>query len=151
MEYTAWNTLLFVLKWVFIALIYFSLGVILLAVRRELLQRVQSRQAETAIAAGRLRVVNPGSDPRIAPGSVFNLKPVTSLGSARENDIVLSDSFISRHHALLRWDGVGWWMEDLGSRNGTFINKTRLKPNSPEAVPEGTVVYLGEMAFELME
>jgi hypothetical protein len=151
MSALSWSTLLFALKWVLIGLIYFALLILLLAVRRELGQRIGSGAPAPAVAAGQLRVLQPGGDPRFAPGSLLGLQPVTTLGAEQDNDLVLQDPYVSGHHARLRWDGVAWWVEDLGSRNGTFVNRQRCQPHMPRVVPAGGVVQLGNMTFELLD
>ena len=51
---------------------------------------------------------------------------MTMLGRAPLNDIVIDDPGISRQHAGIRGDGEGYRIADLGSRNGTFVNGTRI-------------------------
>lgn len=47
---------------------------------------------------------------------------ILTIGREEGNDICLKhDSFISRSHARLIWQGDGWILEDLNSRNGTFL------------------------------
>jgi pSer/pThr/pTyr-binding forkhead associated (FHA) protein len=41
-------------------------------------------------------------------------------------DVQLSDENVSNHHARLRFHHSQWWLEDLGSKNGTFINDQAL-------------------------
>ncbi len=151
MELQAWNALLFGLKWVFLGLIFLMLSVVVLSVRREMAIRVASRPESTTFVPGKLRVVNPGKDPIKRPGDVLELKLVTTLGSERDNEIVLTDTYISRHHARLRWDGAVWSIQDLGSQNGTFVNQIQCTPFQETVVPAGAMVKLGEMAFELLE
>ena len=50
------------------------------------------------------------------------------MGRAPLNDIVVDEPGVSRQHASIRGDSDGFLLSDLGSRNGTFINK--------EAVPQ---------------
>jgi hypothetical protein len=61
------------------------------------------------------------------PGRAFGLdKNVLSIGRAADNDIVIDDPHVSRHHArLIRW-GDGWVIEDLGSPNGVVVNGHRI-------------------------
>ena len=49
------------------------------------------------------------------------------IGRAADNTIVLSDERVSAHHAKLAYSGGQWVLEDIGSRNGTFINELRLE------------------------
>lgn len=44
------------------------------------------------------------------------------LGRAPLNDVVVDERGVSRQHAGIRGDLEGFWIADLGSRNGTFVN-----------------------------
>ena len=145
-----WNIVLFASRWVLIALIYFVLFLLLAAVRREMTLRIASKQPVSA-TAGRLKVIHTGSDPRAKPGAVLDLAPETSLGAAADNQLVLADRFVSSRHAILHWDGSQWWLEDLGSRNGTFLNGKQLMPYRPEPASSGASLQLGDMTFQLMD
>lgn len=68
-----------------------------------------------------LRTPLPGLPPEI-PLSGAGLR----LGREADNDRVLDVASVSRHHAVLHAAPEGWWFEDLGSANGTFLNGTRM-------------------------
>jgi pSer/pThr/pTyr-binding forkhead associated (FHA) protein len=53
--------------------------------------------------------------------------PRSTIGSSTAADVVVSDSTVSRVHALLEWLGGTWFVQDLGSRNGTFVNGERVQ------------------------
>lgn len=147
----AWGSLLFAAKWLFVGLIYLSLFVVLVAVRREMHLRVADKLQTSSIAAGRLRVIAPGSDPQTRPGAVLSLQNETTIGAGPGNNLVLNDRFVSTRHARLWWDGIEWWLEDLGSRNGTLINGRPSPAHRPQAVPFGATVQIGDMVLELVE
>ncbi len=151
MSFLGWNSLLFILKWVFIGLIYVALAILLLAVRREMALRMKTPGQPARTAPGRLRVLNAGKDKNLKPGILLQLLPETNLGAGSENDVILTDPYVSGRHARLRWDGVTWWVEDLGSRNGTYLNQTPCRPRSPQPVSPGTHIQIGDMIFELMD
>ena len=48
------------------------------------------------------------------------------IGHAPLNDIVLEQPGVSRQHAGIRGDSEGYWIADLGSRNGTYVNGEQL-------------------------
>lgn len=72
--------------------------------------------------------------------------PIT-LGRSGDNTVVLEDDFASGHHARFVPSGGRWYVEDLGSTNGTFIGEQRL--TSPVPVSPGTAVTVGHTTMEL--
>ena len=65
---------------------------------------------------------------------------VTSLGRALDNEIVISDSRVSRYHAEIRRDGDGHLLRDLGSTNGTAVAGKRI---TEHRIAPGDDVSLG--------
>jgi len=53
---------------------------------------------------------------------------VINIGKAEDNDFVVNDPYVSRHHACLtnKCGEDQWLLEDLGSSNGTFVNGTQV-------------------------
>ena len=51
---------------------------------------------------------------------------VVTIGRAPENNVVLNDLLVSRHHAHLRRSGNQWELADIGSANGTYVNGIRI-------------------------
>src|SRR6266550_2512011 len=151
MDLSSTNTVLFAGKWVFVGLIYFVLLVVLVAVRREMALRLRTGQALPSTAAGRLLLLETGGDPAVQAGAVWPLKPNNNLGAEADNDLVLNDPLVSGRHARLRWDGVGWWLEDLGSTNGTLVDGQRIAPHIAQKIAAGARLQLGDMVFELRD
>ncbi len=62
-------------------------------------------------------------------GKSFTVKTMTKVGRELDNDIVLVDPRISRHHAQISWEADQWTITDLGSSNQTYLNgKPIIKP-----------------------
>lgn len=57
---------------------------------------------------------------------VSSSHPTLRIGTADDNDIILSDRAVSRHHAELRMTSEGILLRDLGSTNGTYVNQLRI-------------------------
>jgi pSer/pThr/pTyr-binding forkhead associated (FHA) protein len=49
-------------------------------------------------------------------------RPLISIGRELDNDAVIEDSRVSRHHAQLLFQHGRYILRDLGSTNGTFVN-----------------------------
>lgn len=61
------------------------------------------------------------------PGRAVAVGDGVSIGRGGECDLVLAESSVSRRHARVLRRGGGIWVEDLGSRNGTFVNGVAVK------------------------
>lgn len=95
---------------------------------------------------GALRVIaNTGDRPPL--DTRYELAPITTLGRNSRNTIVLNEGYVSGEHALLAWRDSQWWLEDLGSRNGTVLNDAPL--TDPTVISAGDVLTIGGVQLKL--
>ncbi|HEX7188165.1 MAG TPA: FHA domain-containing protein [Actinomycetes bacterium] len=73
-------------------------------------------------------------------------QPVT-LGRSQESTIVLDDDYVSGRHARFYPRDGQWLVEDMGSTNGTYIDRTKV--TSPTPVKIGMPVRIGKTVVEL--
>lgn len=71
-----------------------------------------------------------------------------TLGRGLNNDIILEDTRVSRHHAQLRYKTRRFWVTDLNSTNGTYINGERI---SEADLRNGDVLSLGGLELIFRE
>jgi hypothetical protein len=64
-----------------------------------------------------------------------------TLGRGQENTIRLDDLSVSRRHARFAYKQGGYWLSDLGSMGGTWVDGTRL--NAPRRIAAGEVIDIG--------
>jgi len=77
-------------------------------------------------------------------GSLF--LGIVSLGRSETNDIQLTSTRVSKHHAILKQDASGaWTVQDNGATNGTFLNEVRLAPREPTGIASGAELRLGDV------
>ena len=69
------------------------------------------------------------------------------IGRADDSTLVLTDDYASTRHARLIPRGGQWLVEDVGSTNGTYLD--RAKVTGPTPVPLGAVVRIGRTSLEL--
>ena len=69
------------------------------------------------------------------------------LGRNPECTLVLDDDFASGRHARIFRRDAGWFVEDLGSTNGTFLGSSKL--TEPMPVEVGSTLRIGKTIFEL--
>ncbi len=142
----SFDVLLLVLRIGFLVLLYvFLVGVVKVA-WRGLRKTAETREAVVAPSSlVRLRVVSGGRNG--LTNQAFDLWSSATLGRAPDNTIVLPDPSVSAHHAAVRQEQGQWWVEDLGSTNGTAVNESWLRGASP--LYPGDVVRLGEVLLRL--
>ena len=138
------DVVLLSLRFLTTVLLYIFLAAVLIILWRDL--RRVSGAREPAHRAGRL-VVLPTADQILAVSTAFPLLPITSIGRAPGNSIALADDFASSEHALLTWREGQWWLEDLGSRNGTLLNSTPVR--QPTVLSTGDIIALGRTQLKL--
>ena len=155
------DTLLTILKLCFLALLYLFFLRVLRAVWAEIKSPPTAtaaagpaaaparnwggggRSGGNAKAGGRLRVIEPAE----TKGQTYDLADELTVGRAGGCQITLDDTFVSQLHArVFRRDGQ-LFVEDLGSTNGTFLN--RKKVTAPVAVRKGDRLQIGKTVMEL--
>lgn len=151
------ESLLTILKFCFLAVLYLFFFRVLRAVWAELggpraatvpvaqsPRRAPSKRSSRGAKNGsRLRVVEP-ADRR---GQTYELGDELTLGRATGCQVTVDDNYVSQLHArVFRREGQ-FYIEDLGSTNGTYLN--RKKVTAPIAVRRGDRLQVGRTVLEL--
>jgi pSer/pThr/pTyr-binding forkhead associated (FHA) protein len=133
---------LWVVRLLFLLLLY----LFLYRVVRTLLRDLRAAAREPTTTLGRLVVVaSPGPEP--PAGYVFALHAITTLGRDVNNSIVVDDPFASTEHAVLTFRGSAWYVEDLGSTNGTYVNGDPVL--GVATIGFGDELQIGQVRFRL--
>ena len=72
---------------------------------------------------------------------------MTTIGRARDNQIVLDEPTVSRNHAWIKLQDKDFLIFDIGSANGTFVNDEPVE--DPRTLEHGDVIRFGDAAFIL--
>jgi pSer/pThr/pTyr-binding forkhead associated (FHA) protein len=146
-----------VLKYALVALLYFF---VFRAVRSVTLD-VAGRRRDAGPAPGRAPAAAPARptrggkppsqvvvhEPDAPRPRTVRLSGSTPIGRAEACAIRLSDTYVSQMHARLYGQDGAWYVEDLGSTNGTFLNDHKVV--QPVEVHAGDVVKVGKTVLEL--
>jgi pSer/pThr/pTyr-binding forkhead associated (FHA) protein len=150
------EALLTILKFCFLAILYLFFVRVLRAVWAE----VRGEPAGAAPAAAPSRPVRPSLGGNRAPGRLKVVEPVErrgrtyeladelTVGRAGGCQVALGeDTYVSQLHArVFRRDGQ-FYVEDLGSTNGTYVN--RKKVTAPIVIRKGDLLQIGKTVMEL--
>jgi pSer/pThr/pTyr-binding forkhead associated (FHA) protein len=69
------------------------------------------------------------------------------MGRSQDSTIVIDDDYVSSRHARIFLRDGQWYVEDLGSTNGTYLGKNKVTTAVP--VPLGTPIRIGKTSLEL--
>lgn len=70
-----------------------------------------------------------------------------TIGRAEDSTLVITDDYASARHARLVPRSGQWFIEDLGSTNGTYLDRSKI--NGPTPVPIGVPIRIGRTSIEL--
>jgi pSer/pThr/pTyr-binding forkhead associated (FHA) protein len=152
------NLVLDLLKYAFLAVLYIFLARAVKAIYLELRPPTARRPAPQRAAAPaparpparrskkaprRLAVVE-GENHK---GESLTLAEELLVGRAEKCHLVLDDTYVSQVHARIFAKGDSYLVEDLGSTNGTYLNRRRV--TSPAELQRGDQVKIGKTVLEL--
>jgi hypothetical protein len=98
-------------------------------------------------AGAKLIVVN-SSSPDLNCGDAFEIDRDIVLGRIGSSDIVIRDTFTSSKHARVFIKTGHYWLEDLGSTNGTFLNEVLVE--QPVILADGDMFRVGGVTFQFV-
>ena len=102
-------------------------------------------------AAGGTRIIERGPKhlailiDKSRPDQRHDLKGTMNIGRARDNQIIVDDATVSRHHAWIKSEAERFLVFDIGSANGTYVNDERIE--APHPLENGDVVRFGDAEF----
>lgn len=141
-----------------LALMYLLLLVLVLTLRadvRAAMAPARSRPAPPSAPAGPA-ATTPGRPPSIlaftggtvpSTGREYQLFGPLQVGRSLSNNIAIPNNFVSTHHARLFSRDGRWFIEDLGSTNGTLLNGKRVTDAQP--LKSGDTLTIGDTQFTL--
>jgi pSer/pThr/pTyr-binding forkhead associated (FHA) protein len=107
-------------------------------------RKAPPRPAKSGRGTPRFLVVTEGG---LAGVSVDLVDQQITMGRANDATLVLNDDYASTHHARIFPQDGQWLVEDLGSTNGTYLD--RQKVVRPTPVPVGVPIRIGKTVLEL--
>ncbi len=127
------------LKYVFVLIIFYFIFQIV----RLIYLDIKSIDRDETPSNVYLRLITRPETLNYKVNELYYLNPENSIGRGDQNTIVFKDRFISKDHATLTEKGNEYYLEDLKSANGTFVNDRRIV--QPTALANRDVIRLGDV------
>ena len=145
------KAILLIIKFATLAIIYLFLLRVFYFIVTDLRHRGNRvfGQAEASRASSGAELVVTGSnDPSLKQGEVIYLDRQTHLGRGSHNNIKMTSSFASHNHARIIFQDDGFFLEDLNSINGTYINGVRVNESVP--LVHGDTIAIAGVTFKFV-
>jgi hypothetical protein len=84
----------------------------------------------------------------VAAKGTIDLNGRLTIGRSPHSDLFLDDVTVSRHHARVLRDEGGFWVEDLNSLNGTYVNRKRIEQHR---LYDGDELQIGKFKLAFLE
>ena len=133
-----------VLRYVFIILIYLFIFSIL---RLMYLDVKSITSGGGSLDDAYLKVVNRLDSLNFKMQEYYVIDGDISLGRSSKNDVVIKDKFVSKNHLLIREKNQRYYLEDLGSANGTFLNGVKIDSNELIELQNNDKIGVGFIQF----
>lgn len=147
-SFDTFDLFILLLRVAFIALVYFFLYQVARVTIRELVT-IGSIPAGAQVAAptlpraaSALEILDP-AESSLYQGVTLPLDHYTTIGRHDDNTIAIDDSFVSGSHAEIVFDQGRWWLHDLGSTNGTYVNNQAVRARIP--ISDGDIIQFGRV------
>ncbi len=142
MPIDAFTAGLWIIRIAFLVLLY----VFFVLVARALWRDLRAAAASASRPLGRLLVLaSPEGQP--PTGSSLPVDAINTIGRDVNNSIIVDDTYASSQHAVLTFRGRAWYLEDVGSTNGTWVNGQRIGGLTP--VGFGDEIQIGQVRLRL--
>lgn len=137
-----------VLKYVFIIIIYLFIFSIL---RLMYLDIRQMGTRGTSLENSYLKVVNRLDSLSFKMQEYYLLGGSVTLGRSSKNDIVIKDKFVSKNHLNITERNRIFYLEDLNSANGTYLNGEKVDAGTLIELQNGDKIGVGFIQFIFVE
>lgn len=134
-----YNIVSLVFKYLFIVIIYaFMLSIIRLIYLD--IRGIDKSEAQTY-----LKLINMKEDLPFKVSEHYSISGDVTIGRGSDNKIVIRDPFISKEHMKIFEESGEYYIEDLKSANGTYLNDGKV--DDVEVLSNGDIIQLGQIGF----
>ncbi|HHV26377.1 FHA domain-containing protein [Anaerosalibacter bizertensis] len=135
------NILSVVFKYVFILIIY----LFMLSIIRLIYLDIKGMSLNTLSKNNYLKLINQKETLPFKVKEVYSLDKDTTIGRGNQNNIIIKDPYISKKHLKIVKDEGDYYLEDLESANGTFVNGDKIM--DVVKLRNGDRIRLGQVEF----
>ncbi len=134
-----------IVKYTFVFVVYMFILSIVRLVYLDITDAKRQDMAQNG-AIAYLKLINLRRNLKFKMHESYSLKENTTIGRSKRCSVFIDDEFLSKNHARIFLKDGSFYVEDLGSTNGSFLNGRRLG-SSPVRIKDSDKLSFGNISF----
>ncbi len=147
---TGADVLVAVLRFLMVGGLYVFLLIVIVVVARGLAPRREAARKPARPASTHARLLVVDADSHGLPAS-FEVDGEALIGRDPDCSVCLPPMYVSSHHARLEFADGQWWIQDLGSKNRTYLNGQQVPVSEAVAASPGDEIVIAGIKLKLAE
>lgn len=135
------NVVSVVFKYIFIIIMYLFIYIIVKMIYLDIKNMQFSGDEKSAY----LKLINRKDTLPFKIREVYMIDKLLTIGRARNNNVIIKDPYVSKEHSRIILDENNYYIEDLGSANGTYINGEKILDVT--VLSDGDRIRIGNIEF----
>jgi hypothetical protein len=140
------ETVSLVVKYIFVLIVYLFIFAIIRMIYLDIKSMSVSR-ANVGEQYPYLKLLNRRESLKFKVEEAYSLDRSISIGREASNNVVIADPFLSKRHAFFLVKDGQVFIEDLNSRNGTFLNGEKINQSEKIELSDGDKIRMGNLEF----
>ena len=135
-----------ILKYVFVVVIYMFIYSVVKLVYLDISDARRMSKADED-GYGYLKLINLRKDLNFKIYESYSIRENATIGRSKKCDIYINDKYLSKEHARIFFDRDKFFIEDLNSTNGTFVNGKEITTAHPVKLKDNDKISFGDVSF----
>lgn len=135
-----------ILKYVFVVVVYMFIYSVVRLVYLDISDARRMSKADED-GYGYLKLINLRKELNFKIYESYSIREQATIGRSKKCDIFINDKYLSKNHARIFFDEDKFYIEDLKSTNGTYVNGEKISSSHPVRIKDNDKISFGDVSF----
>ncbi len=135
-----------ILKYAFVVVVYMFIYSVVKLVYLDISDARRMSKADED-GYGYLKLINLRKDLNFKIYESYSIRENATIGRSKKCDIYINDKYLSKNHARIFFDQDKFFIEDLKSTNGTYVNGQKISSAHPVKIKDNDKISFGDVSF----
>lgn len=135
-----------IFKFLIIAIVYIIIFFALKIIYKDIKNGGRKKGSRSTFG---IEIVDIGKNSNLKKGSIIPIRRMFTIGRKEDNNLMLMDPYVSGHHAKIYIKNNYYYIEDVGSTNGTIVNGKKIDKEKIE-LKSGDKIEIGSLMVKVI-